>query len=128
MKNLIGTSALLAGITVLFPALALADSNVAAAYSASTKVVGFATANSEGDASQKAISECQSGGASDCVVAFSSSDMCISLARATSNSSSGIGAGSSRAASQQEALSHCANTGAEGCNLHDTYCAPSSLD
>ncbi|WP_244629721.1 DUF4189 domain-containing protein [Martelella limonii] len=110
------------------PALAFAQSNVAVAYSDSTQDVGFAEEDSESAASDKAMAECGKGGASDCSIAFSGSDMCVSLARATSKPAFGIGAGSSRQSSQDEALAKCAEGGAEGCNIHDTYCAPSNLE
>ncbi len=110
------------------PAAAFAGSNVAVAYSSSTQDVGFAEADSESAASDKAMSECGKGGAGDCEIAFSGADMCVSLARATSRAAMGIGAGSSRQASQDEAMVKCAEGGAEGCNIHDTYCAPSNLE
>ena len=67
------------------PAAAFAGSNVAVAYSNSTQDVGFAEADSESAASDKAMSECGKGGAGDCEIAFSGADMCVSLARATSS-------------------------------------------
>lgn len=126
MKKLLGMT--LAVAICALPAAAFAQSNVAVAYSSSTQDVGFAEEDTESAASDKAMSECQKGGASDCTVAFSGADMCVSLARATSKEAMGIGAGSSRQASQDEAMAKCAEGGAEGCNIHDTYCAPSTLE
>ncbi len=100
---------------------------VAAALSRSTGVVGFAVGDSAAGAENLATAECQSDGAPDCAIALSGPNMCISLARATSRHRLGLGSGASRAASQAAAMSECAQNGATGCNIHDTYCGPSSL-
>lgn len=102
-------------------------SYVAAAFSKTTGTVGFAEGVSDAGVRDKAMSECQTGGASDCAVAFAGANMCISLARATSRDRLGLASGASRAESQNGAMQECAATGAEGCNIHDTYCAPSSI-
>ncbi|MFD2030419.1 DUF4189 domain-containing protein [Ancylobacter dichloromethanicus] len=100
---------------------------MAAAYSKSTGTVGFAKGGSDAEVRAKAMSECQTGGATDCEVAMSGANMCVSLARATSRDRLGLASGTSRAQSQNGAIRECAATGAEGCNIHDTYCAPSSI-
>lgn len=127
MKTVVGSVAFASVLGLCWPAFAQETSYVAAAYSKTNGVVGFAEGGSDDGVRAKAMAECQTGGASDCEVAFSGANMCISLARATSRNRLGLGAGSSRAESQNAAMSECAKTGAEGCNIHDTYCAPSSI-
>ncbi|WP_018701464.1 DUF4189 domain-containing protein [Amorphus coralli] len=118
----------LAVATTGLPTAAMADDDtfIAAAYSKHNGSVGFAAATSEADAKSKAISECEKG-ASDCQVMISGSQMCISLARSADEKSLGLGGSNTRAGSQDEAMKECAVDGAKGCNIHDTYCAPSSL-
>ncbi|SCW36241.1 DUF4189 domain-containing protein [Ancylobacter rudongensis] len=117
----------LVGPVLVNPAFGAEATYVAAAYSRSTGTVGFAEGGSDAEVRAKALSECQTGGATDCEVAFSGADMCISLARATSRNRLGLASGASRAQSQDGAMKECAATGAEGCNIHDTYCAPPSI-
>lgn len=118
-----------AGLAVLPSAFAQESADyVAAALSKSTGTVGFAVNDNADAARNMALAECQSSNAPDCEIALAGTRMCISLARATSRPALGLGAGASRASSQSTALSECAKNGAEGCNIHDTYCAPKTLD
>jgi len=112
-----------------FPAALSAQDNtfVGVAYSPSTANVAFAEGDSDMAVRDKAMSECQGSGASDCQLAFAGTDMCVALARSADEKSFGIGAGSSRDRAQGKALSECSGHGAVGCNLHDTYCGPASL-
>lgn len=127
MKNRFRVVLIASTLALGGPALADEATYVAAAYSKSTGTVGFAEGGSDAEVRAKALSECQTGGASDCEVAMSGPNMCISLARATSRNRLGLASGTSRAQSQDGAMRECAATGAEGCNIHDTYCAPSSI-
>lgn len=124
------------GLGVLFASFVLATSlpafaddsaYVAAAFSLANGTVGFADGADEDAVKAKALAECKTSGATDCQVGLSGKDICISLARATSRKRLGLGAGSSRAESQKEAMNECAKNNAEGCNIHDTYCAPDSI-
>ncbi|MCS0497833.1 DUF4189 domain-containing protein [Ancylobacter sp. MQZ15Z-1] len=121
------TTLVAAAILVAAPAAAQQSNYVAAAYSKDTGNVGFATGHSEDSVKTTALSECQTGGASDCVVAIAGPDMCISLARATNKNRLGLGGGATRADSQSKAMSECAQNDAQGCNIHDTYCAPETI-
>lgn len=114
-------------LAISAPAFADDDAYVAAALSQSTGTVGFADGGGQDAVNAKALAECKSNGATDCQIAISGKDMCISLARATNKNSLGLGGGSSRAESQNKAMSECAKDGAQGCNIHDTYCAPQSI-
>lgn len=111
------------------PGVATADDDtfIAAAYSKHNGSVGFAEATSEAGAKTKAIAACEED-ARECQIMIAGEKMCISLARSADRKSLGLGGSHTRAGSQSEAMKECAIDGAKGCNIHDTYCAPSSIN
>ncbi|MDQ0317186.1 DUF4189 domain-containing protein [Amorphus orientalis] len=127
MKIAIAMSTAFLMMLAAFPAAADDGSHVAAAGTKSG-TIGFAVEATADAAKSEAMKECQGADTGDCTVLLSGSDMCISLARSADRKSYGLGGGASRESSQTEAMKECAIDGATGCNIHDTYCGPSSIN
>lgn len=110
------------------PAAASADEYVASAYSARTGDVSFSVGATKEAVERGAMETCRESGADDCKGAYVGTDMCISLARSADRQAFGLAAEPSREASQAEALGQCEKQGGTGCSIHETHCAPSSME
>lgn len=104
------------------------DAFIGVAYSKHSGFVVFAHGHDEETVTAELSDACAKADVSDCKTDFVGSNICISLARSGDDKEFGIAVESSRAASQERALSECTGANGKGCNIHDTYCAPSTLE